>query len=137
MSTLKPLKQAKTRPGRGRRAPARRAPAAASVRPPLAIFYGILGLVVLAGSLMLVLRARAGSPLPPSDIPVSRAVPTKRGRDVESAGSAGITESVMLTDRFQNASCLPSIVAAITPDAWAPLVDCSAVVMSLGTPQSL
>ena len=74
MSTLKPLKQTNARHRQGRRAAGGRAPSAAPGRPPLAIFYAIFGLIVLAGAILLVLRARAGSPLQPSDIPVSEAV---------------------------------------------------------------
>src|SRR5262245_33909987 len=74
MSTLKPLNQANARKRPRVRAVGRRAAAAPPGRPPLALFYGIFGLIVLVGIGALVLHARAGSPLPPSDIPANQAV---------------------------------------------------------------
>jgi protein-disulfide isomerase len=73
MSTLKPLRQPRARQQGGRRV-AGRGVSAASQRPPLLPFYALFGLIVVAGVALLAVRARQGTALAPSSIPVDQAV---------------------------------------------------------------
>jgi protein-disulfide isomerase len=72
MSSLKPLRQPQTRTRQVRRNS--RAFVPPSGRSPLPIFYAIFALIIVAGVVLLAVRARQGGPLAASHVPVDQAV---------------------------------------------------------------
>src|SRR3954471_6337940 len=72
MSSLKPLRQPQTRTRQVRRNS--RASVSPTGRSPLPIFYAIFALIIVVGVVLLAVRARQGSPLAPSNVPVDQAV---------------------------------------------------------------
>src|SRR4051812_20418730 len=72
MSSLKPMRQPQTRNRQVRRNS--RASVSPPGRSPLPIFYAIFALIIVVGVVLLAVRARQGSPLAPSNVPVDQAV---------------------------------------------------------------
>lgn len=74
MSTLKPLKRPQTRRQPVRRTVPNGRTAAGRARSLLVIFYTLFGLIVVVGVVVLVVRARSGTPIAVSNVPVAQAV---------------------------------------------------------------